>query len=625
MKIRYLLLSTLAVAISSAHASPVRPTGFHPGEVRWQELGDKSDDFTSGSLNPAKWVSAPASLNVGAWTFDPANAYVQDGNLVIETTQDTHIRRFADSCWDGVAGGPPQFVDREFYYKSGAVHSIAKGVYGFYEAKIKGVEIFPGLSPAFWLYSDDHPYDDRNDPTKQYVDYSEIDIVELQQADWRSPTDYDDQYDMDHNLHARVEENGQIVWKRPKPNPEAQLLHYRAPFDPRLDFHTYAVENRPDRITWYVDGVEVGSKPNKWWHRPMRVTFSQGLRRHLIKYNPDCQRADPNPDNIISEGFPEKARMKVNYVKTWKAQPSVWIEDQDRYTGTAFPNTQPMNVSVNYHGGSDYYVDSGNYDGITLNLIEKNASGLVQVVRSSNDPSTTSDANKYAGKTALSLNLSGVKPSDQLPNGHYYALAPVFSSSNGNPVYAQSPIEPIQITGNGDGNDVPVTGVELTPKTTSVKVNETVKLTSTITPYNASDKGVYYYSDDSDIASINNSGIVTGKKKGSTYVTVTTNDGAYTSQSAITVTETSGGWTPVTGVDVTPSNLSLTLGQKKLLDVSVIPSHASNQSVTFQSSDPSVAIVNAQGQITAKGKGTATITVKTKNGGFTKTVNVTVK
>ncbi|MGR5543110.1 hypothetical protein ACPV5V_31620, partial [Vibrio campbellii] len=83
-------------------------------------------------------------------TFDPANAYVQDGNLVIETTQDTHIRRFADSCWDGVAGGPPQFVDREFYYKSGAVHSIAKGVYGFYEAKIKGVEIFPGLSPAFW-------------------------------------------------------------------------------------------------------------------------------------------------------------------------------------------------------------------------------------------------------------------------------------------------------------------------------------------------------------------------------------------------------------------------------------------------------------------------------------------
>ena len=446
MKLRYFLLSSLAVAISSVNASNFGPNGFHNSEVRWQAVEDKSDDFTSGSLNPAKWVNAPASLIVGAWTFDPANSYVQDGNLIIETTQDTHIRRFADSCWDGIAGGPPQFVDREFYYKSGAIHSIAKGVYGFYEAKIKGVEIFPGLSPAFWLYSDDHPFDDRNDLTKQYVDYSEIDIVELQQADWRDQTDFDDQYDMDHNLHARVEENGKIVWKRPKPHPEEQLLHYRAPFDPSLDFHTYAVENRPDRITWYVDGVEVGSKPNKWWHRPMRVTFSQGLRRHLIKYNADCQRADPNPENIISNGFPEKARMKVNYVKTWKALPSVWVEAQDQYIGTEFPNSQPLDVNINYHAGSDYYVDSGIYDGITLKLVEKNASGIVQVVGTANDPNTTQEANKYAGRTTLSLNLSDVTPSYQLPNGHYYSLVPVFSSSNGSLVYAQSPIEPIKIT-----------------------------------------------------------------------------------------------------------------------------------------------------------------------------------
>ncbi|MGL6259636.1 Ig-like domain-containing protein [Vibrio sp. WXL210] len=626
MKTQYLILSTLALAVTTAHASVIRPTGFHAGEVRWQELGDRSDDFTSGSINPAKWQNAPASLNVGAWTFDPANAYVQDGKLVIETTQETHTRRFADSCWDGVAGGPPQFVDRELYYKSGAVHSIAKGVYGFYEAKIKGVEMFPGLSPAFWLYSDDHPFDDRNDPTKQYVDYSEIDIVELQQADWRSPTDFDDQYDMDHNLHARVEENGQIVWKRPKPNPEAQLLHYRAPFDPRLDYHTYAVENRPDRITWYVDGVEVGSKPNKWWHRPMRVTFSQGLRRHLIKYNPDCQRADPNPDNIISEGFPEKARMKVDYVKTWKALPSVWIDDEDRYVNTEFPTNQPMDVVVNYHGGSDYYVKSGQYNGVTLNLIEKNSSGLVQVVRSANDPNTTKDDNKYAGKTTLSINLSGVTPSSQLPSGHFYALAPVFNSSNGSVIYAQGPIEPILISGegNGGGGDVAVTGVELSPASATLKVNESVQLSAKISPYNASNKSVYYYSDDSDIASVNSSGMITAKKKGSTVVSVTTNDGAYTDSSVITVVESNTGWVPVTGVTTSPSSLSMKVGETKTVLANVIPSNASNISVTYQSSNPSVAIVNAQGQVSAKGKGNATITVKTKNGGFTATTSVVV-
>lgn len=97
----------------------------------------------------------------------------------------------------------------------GAVKSIHDGVYGYYEASLKGVKMFPGLSPAFWLYSDGHPYPDRNEPGS--VDYSEIDIVELQQADWHGPgpRDADPVNVMDHNLHARiVGEDGNIYWRR---------------------------------------------------------------------------------------------------------------------------------------------------------------------------------------------------------------------------------------------------------------------------------------------------------------------------------------------------------------------------------------------------------------------------
>ncbi|GEA10732.1 hypothetical protein KUL49_11070 [Alteromonas sp. KUL49] len=488
-----LLLASLALSMPSVlNAEVVRPTGFDAGQVRWQELGNRTDDFESGSLNPAKWQNAPSSLVVGAWTFAQPNAYVQNGRLVIETTQETHTRTFQDSCWDGVAGGPSQATQRELYYKSGAVRTVADGVYGFYEASIKGVEIFPGLSPAFWLYSDGHPFPDRNDPTKQYVDYSEIDIVELQQADWRSPTDFDDQFDMDHNLHARVEENGQIVWKRPKPNPEAQLLHYEAPFDPSLGFHTYAVENRPDRITWYVDGVEVGSKPNKWWHRPMHLIFSQGLRRQLIKYNPACQRADPNPDNIVSQGFPEKARMQVEYVKTWKALPSVWIENPGQYTSTQYRSGDTMEVTVDYHGGHDFYVDSGAFNGVTLNLIERNASGLVRVVKSANDPSTTNDDKKYAGEATLSINLSGVPASNTLPNGHYYALAAAFQSSNGTSIYMQSPVRDITVV-NGSSAPIAVSGVTLTPSSLSLNQGVSQTLSANISPYNASNQSVVFF------------------------------------------------------------------------------------------------------------------------------------
>ncbi len=429
----------------SAAAEVLIPTGAKADHVHWQVIGQQSDDFEGRQLDNSIWENAPKNLNVGAWTFSQSNTFIEGGKLNIMTTQDTHTRIFQDSCWDGVPGGSPRAVQRTFFYRSGAVRSAAEGVYGFYEARIKGVGVFPGLSPAFWLYSDNHPYPDRNNPRAQYVDYSEIDIVELQQADWRSPTDFDDINDMDHNLHARVEENGKIIWKRPKQDRAAQALHYEAPFDPSRGFHTYAVENRPDRIFWYVDGKLIGSKPNKWWHRPMHLIFSMGLRRHLVSYNSPCQRADPNPNNVISEGFPQDATMQIEYVKTWKALPSIWLDNPAQYTAPVHTGNT-IGVTVGYHGGSDSYVIADKFDGITVNLVEKNARGFVRMVASANDLSVARNINKrYGGKTTIRLDISRVSPSRTLPAGHFYAIAPAFRASTGTDVFTRSDIGPIRI------------------------------------------------------------------------------------------------------------------------------------------------------------------------------------
>ncbi|AWB65006.1 hypothetical protein C2869_00475 [Saccharobesus litoralis] len=402
------------------------PKGMDANQAIYEIVADRSDNFNGNSLDPNKWVNAPKSLIVGAWTFAPANAFVKDGVLNIAATQETHTRPFPDVCQGG------KTVDRTLYYKSGAIHTHAKGVYGFYEAKIKGVKIFPGLSPAFWLYSTDHPYPDRH--VSGSVDYSEIDIVELQQADWRAPGDEDPINVMDHNLHARiVGKNGKTFWRRPKPYPEAQLLHYKAPFDPSKDYHTYVVENRKDKISWYVDGVLVGSKPNLFWHRPMRVILSMGLRRMFIKYNPKCQRADPNPNYVVQDGYPEDATMKVDYVKTWKVQPSLWLQNTDSLKSVKAGST--IDVQLGYHAGSDYHVAESEYNGLSLNLVEMSQLGVVDIVASANDPSVAWQENRYAGQSNIKLDLSSVKPSSDLPNGNFYALLPVFKSSNGQDIY----------------------------------------------------------------------------------------------------------------------------------------------------------------------------------------------
>lgn len=82
---------------------------------------------------------------------------------------------------------------------------------------------------------------------------------------------------------------------------------------------------------------------------------------------------------------------------------------------------------------------------------------------------------------------------------------------------------------------------------------------------------------------------------------------------------------PVTGVTVSPTTGSITVGGAALeLTATVAPEDATNKSVTWSSSDDTIATVSATGEVTAVGAGTATITVTTVDGSFTASCTVTV-
>ena len=80
----------------------------------------------------------------------------------------------------------------------------------------------------------------------------------------------------------------------------------------------------------------------------------------------------------------------------------------------------------------------------------------------------------------------------------------------------------------------------------------------------------------------------------------------------------------VTGVTLNKSSLALEEGNTATLTATVKPSNATDKTVTWSSSDTSVATVNSSGKVTAKGAGTATITVKTSDGGKISLCTVTV-
>ncbi len=90
----------------------------------------------------------------------------------------------------------------------------------------------------------------------------------------------------------------------------------------------------------------------------------------------------------------------------------------------------------------------------------------------------------------------------------------------------------------------------------------------------------------------------------------------------------SGGGTqtsvPVTGVAVSPTSASVAAGSTIALAATVLPSDATNRSMTWSSSDTSVATVSAGGVATGVSAGSATITVTTADGGYQATSAVTV-
>jgi uncharacterized protein YjdB len=112
-----------------------------------------------------------------------------------------------------------------------------------------------------------------------------------------------------------------------------------------------------------------------------------------------------------------------------------------------------------------------------------------------------------------------------------------------------------------------------------------------------------------------------------TGTSVTVTSGATQSLTAfqyIVLTNANVATVPVTGVSLSPTSASISAGLTRQLTATVAPSNATNQTVTWSSSNSSIATVSNTGLVTAVAAGTATITVTTQDGGKTATAAITV-
>ena len=160
-------------------------------------------------------------------------------------------------------------------------------------------------------------------------------------------------------------------------------------------------------------------------------------------------------------------------------------------------------------------------------------------------------------------------------------------------------------------SEVQVQSIKIVQGDISLKKGEGTLLQVETSPENATTK-LTYTTDNSSVATVSNIGYVNAINVGTTTITVKTDSGL---SSSITVRVTDNGSTIIQPTSVVIYGLENTLvvgGTSKIL-FDVLPSNATNKTVSWSSSDPSIASVDANNVITGHKAGTCTITVSTNN------------
>ena len=235
-----LLLGTIGC---SRRAVPARnPDTYDPGPG-WTLVW--SDEFNDGELDTNTWTRQvmpdPFNNELQQYTDDPANSWVEDGNLVIR------------AIWDGVEHGDNHYTSARIISnpggQSGTTDADGKTfLYGKVAARIQ-LPTGKGMWPAFWMLGDNisETGGDTDWPMS-----GEIDILE---SGGGGPPDFGHRtvhgtihHDptVDNSLGSNRYISGGTLTL-----PDGELLGEQ--------FRVYEIEWDEEKIVWKLDGVEYGS------------------------------------------------------------------------------------------------------------------------------------------------------------------------------------------------------------------------------------------------------------------------------------------------------------------------------------------------------------------------------
>ena len=224
-----------------------------------------------------------------------------------------------------------------------------------------------------------------------------------------------------------------------------------------------------------------------------------------------------------------------------------------------------------------------------------------KTLRSVNFYSNAINYVQVVSHTNYSVKVKAVKAfsSPVIVRCDYYYLI-----NNGGYTYQASGFYDFVITVEGEDKVTP-TRITFPTSAVGIEVGESRQLTPTMYPVDA-EYTLTWSINDRSVATVSQDGLLVGKSEGAADLTVKADNGVYT-MLRVVVSEPSA-----SSVSISPSKLELTEGNSGYLNATVYPSSAT-QTVTWATSNSSVATVSSSGKVTAIAGGNCTITAKTSN------------
>ena len=158
-----------------------------------------------------------------------------------------------------------------------------------------------------------------------------------------------------------------------------------------------------------------------------------------------------------------------------------------------------------------------------------------------------------------------------------------------------------------------VTGVWLDYEGITVSVGGTWQLNATVEPADAVNKTVYWESSNQAVATVDETGLVRAVGGGEATITVRTEEGDFTAECRVMVEEAEDPVVEATSVRLSDTEIILTEGESYHLTATVEPENATDKTLSWESSQPGVADVDQDGNVTAYAEGYALVTVRTAN------------